>query len=63
MVYVKYLKHYRTKYQLTPNGIHWSHATKSGGAVLREDVGWRNINGVWIGIPRHRWFILFRRAM
>lgn len=60
---MKYVKHYRLKYHFTPYGIHWSHANERGGPVLREDVSWRNINGIWIGVPKHRLFIFFRRAL
>jgi hypothetical protein len=60
---VKYVQHYRLKYRLQPYGIHRSYATKNGGPVVREKArGWRDVNGIWIHIPKHIWFVLFRRA-
>lgn len=60
---MRHIKHYPTKRtRLYPLGLHWTHATKSGGAVLRSEVSWKNINGVWIGTPKHRLFIMFRRV-
>jgi hypothetical protein len=60
---MKHIKHYPTKtIRLYPYGVHWSHATKTGGAVLLDEVSWRNINGIWIGTPGRRIWLLFRRA-
>lgn len=47
--------------RIYPLGVHWSYATKSGGPVLRDATTPKNINGIWIGFPRSRVWILFRR--
>jgi hypothetical protein len=42
-------------------GIGWSHGRPDGGAVLKTEVSWRNINGVWINWPTGSVWLLFRR--
>lgn len=48
--------------RIYPLGIHWHYAKKGGRPCLREEVNFRNINGVWIGLPNRRIFMFFRRV-
>lgn len=42
-------------------GLGLSHATATGGAVLKTDASWRNVNGIWINWPTGSVWLLFRR--
>lgn len=46
---------------LNGSGIWWTHANRAGGILRKDEVSWRNINGVLIRTPRHQLFLHFRR--
>lgn len=48
--------------RIYPLGLHWHYAKKGGKPCLREEATFRNINGVWIGLPNRRIFLYFRRV-
>lgn len=61
MVRKRYVLKFNRKMLCARYGLGWSYATETGGAVLKTEVSWKNINGIWINWPAGCIFLLFRR--
>lgn len=57
----KYFIYYPRRMLCARYGVGWSYAEKDGAPVLRWEISWRKINGIWINTPRWACWLLFRR--
>lgn len=58
---MKITKFSRPSIHFRPWSLHFSHAPKGGGVVLRGEARLRNVNGIGIFLPHRQIWIEFRR--